>query len=261
MEHVHTPFPGAGFEITVIVIGVTALTVYYLAYEKQSNWPLYRFGLFTAGVLTAVISLAGPLANEAHSNFIIHMVIHLLLGMLSPLLIVVSKPLTLMLRSLPVKKARRLSVWVRRSRYVRLLHLPVTGACLNIGGLFLLYMTDLFHQMHSSLVLFILIHLHVFLAGYLFTHIILEVDFTARRYSFYHRATVLILALAGHKILSKMIYADPPEGISRTAGENGAMLMYYGGDVIDVILIILICYQWYRARQRTYTIQNNPSPV
>lgn len=262
MEYVHdASFPGAGFEIAVMVIGVIALTAYYLAYEKQSNWPLYRFGLFIAGVLTAVISLAGPLANEAHGDFTVHMVVHLLLGMLSPLLLVLSNPLTLMLKSLPVLRARQLSRGMKRSRYISFLHVPLTGACLNIGGLFLLYMTGLFHQMHSSLVLYILVHLHVFLAGYLFTHVILEVDFTALRYSFYHRAAVLVLALAGHKILSKMIYADPPEGVSRTAGENGAMLMYYGGDVIDVMLIILICYQWYRARQRTYTIQRTPSTI
>lgn len=262
MEHGHeASLPGAGFEITVVIIGVIGLTAYYLGYEKQSDWPGYRFGLFIAGVFTAVISLAGPLANGAHGDFTLHMVVHLLLGMLAPLLLVLSKPVKLMLKSLPVMKARQLSAFMKNSRFIRFLHIPVTGAILNIGGLFLLYMTGLFHQMHSSLVLFILVHLHVFLAGYLFTHVILEADFTARRYSFYHRAAVLILALAGHKILSKMIYANPPEGISRAAGESGAMLMYYGGDVIDVILIIFICYQWYRSRQRTYMIQNKPSPV
>ncbi|WP_404406169.1 cytochrome c oxidase assembly protein [Jeotgalibacillus malaysiensis] len=262
MEHVHeASFPGPGFEVAVVMIGVIALTAYYLGYEKQSNWPGYRFVLFIAGVTTAVTSLAGPLANGAHGNFTLHMVVHLLLGMLAPLLLVLSKPVTLLLKSLPVLKARQLTSLIKRSRYISLLHVPLTGAFLNIGGLFLLYMTGLFHQIHSSLVLFILVHLHVFLAGYLFTHVILEADFTAHRYSFYHRAAILILALAGHKILSKMIYATPPEGISRTAGESGAMLMYYGGDAIDVMLIILICYQWYRSRQKTFTIQNKPSPV
>lgn len=260
MEHVHeASLPGTGFEIAIVAAGVIALTLYFLTYKKQSNWPVYRFCLFIAGVLAAVISLAGPLADAAHKDFTLHMVVHLLLGMLSPLLIVLSRPFKLMLKSLPVIRARRVSAFMKNSRYIRCLHVPVTGMVLNIGGLYVLYMTSLFHHMHTSLVIFMLVHLHVFLAGYLFTHVILEIDFTARRYSFYHRAAVLVLALAGHKILSKMIYANPPQGISQTSGEGGALLMYYGGDVIDLVLIILICYQWYRARQSVYTISSRPS--
>ncbi|MFB1081694.1 cytochrome c oxidase assembly protein [Jeotgalibacillus sp. JSM ZJ347] len=260
MEHIHeASFPGPEFEIAVVITGIIAITLYYLAFAKLSSWPVYRFLLFVAGILATVTSLAGPLAGGAHESFTLHMVVHLLLGMLSPLLMVLSRPLKLMMKSLPVLKARRLSAFMRESSYIRFLHLPVTGAVLNIGGLYLLYMTGLFHQMHSSLILFILVHLHVFFAGYLFTHVILEMDFILHRYSFYHRAAVLILTLAGHKILSKIIYANPPEGISRTAGESGAMLMYYGGDVIDLLLIIFLCYQWYLDRQRLYAISTRPS--
>ncbi|TFE01781.1 cytochrome c oxidase assembly protein [Jeotgalibacillus salarius] len=259
--HHEVSLPGTGFEVTVILIGLTLLITYFAAYRKHTHWPVYRLLLWGAGVLLAVVSLAGPLAGSAHGDFTLHMVVHLFLGMLAPLLFVLSKPIELILKTLPVLKARKLSAFMKNSRYLHVLHIPATGAILNIGGLFLLYMTGLFNQMHSSLVIFILVHLHVFLAGYLFTHVILEMDFTVRRYSFYHRATVLVLALAGHKILSKMIYATPPEGVSRAAGESGAELMYYGGDLIDVALIVLICYQWYLHRQRKYAIQPEPLNV
>ena len=124
---------------------------------------------------------------------------------------------------------------------------PIIAAILNIGGLFLIYMTDLFTLMHTSAWLYGLVHLHVFLAGYLFTISIIYIDITTHRYSFMYRAIVLVLALGFHKVLSKLIYAAPPDGISKGAGESGALLMYYGGDIIDLGLIVILCWQWYQA--------------
>jgi putative membrane protein len=32
--------------------------------------------------------------------------------------------------------------------------------------------------------------------------------------------------------------------------ETGAMIMYYGGDLVDVVLMIMVCSQWFRRRSR-----------
>ncbi|MDF2653210.1 MAG: hypothetical protein K0Q73_9015 [Paenibacillus sp.] len=71
---------------------------------------------------------------------------------------------------------------------------------------------------------------------------------------------MLILAMAGHSILSKFIYESPPSGVpieQAEQAEQGAKLMYYGGDVIELILIVVFCFQWYKSRyvprtDRTY---------
>lgn len=99
--------------------------------------------------------------------------------------------------------------------------------------------------------LFALVHLHVFLAGYLFTMSIIYIDIVTYRYSFLYRAAVLIAALGFHKILSKLIYASPPAGIPIQDGERGAMLMYYGGDIVDLALIIILCLEWYKRAERS----------
>ncbi|MDZ5710805.1 cytochrome c oxidase assembly protein [Jeotgalibacillus haloalkalitolerans] len=251
MKH-HAAVPGEWFELLVVVLGALLICIYYFLERNRIDWLSYRILLWATGVSFAVISLAGPIAEQAHADFSMHMTVHLLLGMLSPLFLVLAKPAELIIKTLPVKAARKLTGWMKSSRYLQLIHMPAVGAILNIGGLFLLYRTGLFSLMHESLPVYLLVHLHVFLAGYLFTHLILAVDFVPRRYSFFHRATVLVLTLAAHKILSKVIYASPPEGIEKAAGEQGAMLMYYGGDLIDLAIIILICYGWYRNRQRKY---------
>ncbi|GAA3713371.1 cytochrome c oxidase assembly protein [Salinicoccus jeotgali] len=239
------------FEAAAACLMLGALIIYpalmHRANKTHRRWPLHRPVFWALGVLAAAAALVGPLAQLSHSDFTVHMLGHLLLGMLAPLLMLMAKPMTLLMRALDVRHARRLSR-ILNSKYVHFISNPAVASLLNIGGLFLIYKTGLFTAMHTSAWLFALIHLHVFLAGYLFTMSIVYIDITTRRYSFIYRAAVLIIALGFHKILSKLIYAAPPEGVPQAEGETGAMLMYYGGDVIDLALIIILCSQRYQSR-------------
>lgn len=257
MHSGHSIHPaGTFFEAAMILVMLAALTVYPIAGILTSKfykkWPLHRYVLWYLGVLSAMTALTGPLAERAQTDFVAHMAGHLLLGMLAPLLLVFAKPMTLLLRSVPVKAGRRISRLLKTGP-IQFLSNPVVAGVLNLGGLAVLYTTDLYMLMHQSLVLHIMIHLHVFLAGYLFTISIIYIDLTTHRYSFLYRSVVLILALAAHKTLSKQIYASPPAGVPRAEAERGGMLMYYGGDLIDLALIVILCYQWYKATA--------PSPI
>lgn len=214
--------------------------------RKYRKWPLHRLVFWCLGALTILAALIGPLSEQAHHNFRMHMTVHLILGMLAPLLIAMSCPVTLLLRTLSTAAARKLTA-ILKSRLFRVLSNPITAAILNIGGLYLLYLTALYRLMHESTLLYALIHLHIFLAGYLFTVAIVYFDVTPHRFSFLYRSSVLIVALAGHKILAKTLYGDPPAGVGRQEAEAGSMLMYYGGDLIDAFLIFFLCWHWYKA--------------
>lgn len=214
--------------------------------RRYSSWPVYRTALWAAGIFCSLAAVIGPVAEKAHMSFAAHMTGHLLLGMLGPLLMTLAAPMTLILRTLPVQQARMLARLLQ-TRPLRLVMNPVTGFCLNIGGLWLLYTTNLYALMHESLLVHVLVHAHVFLAGYVFTASILCIDPAPHRKHFPFRAAVLGLALAGHSILSKFLYAHPPAGVSAVQAETGSMLMYYGGDAVDLVLIILFCSQWFHA--------------
>ncbi|MGI2327995.1 cytochrome c oxidase assembly protein [Planococcus sp. YIM B11945] len=221
----------------------------FFSNKRHSPWPVQRTVLWVLGVFCAGIALVGPVANAAHGNFVYHTIGHLLLGMLAPLLLVLAAPVSLLLRTLPVYQARQLTR-ILRSGPVRLLSHPITAALLNIGGLYILYRTPLYMSMQHHMWLHVLVHLHVFLAGFLFTASIIYIDPVAHRLSFLYRSAVLIAALAAHGILSKSLYAFPPAGIAKNEAELGGMLMYYGGDLVDVVLIAILCYQWYKATRR-----------
>ena len=147
------------------------------------TWPWLRTVSFTVGVLCAATALVGPLSRQSHVDFTFHMAGHLLLGMLAPLLIALAAPMTLLMRSLNVHTARKLSRLLQ-SYPIRFFTHPIVASILNIGGLWLLYTTNLYTAMHSNLLLHLIVHIHVFLAGYLFTISLLYIDPVFHRISY-----------------------------------------------------------------------------
>ena len=239
-------------EQCLLVIFVIVIFIYIVAVRKSNQqfkrWPNYRILCWISGVICITITSVGPIANLAHINFVWHMIGHLLLGMLGPLLLVLSAPMTLVFRILPVCYARHLAK-ILRNKVTRFYTNPFVATTLNIGGLWLLYTTDLYTLMLSSPLLHLLIHMHIFLAGYLFTVSLIYIDPIPYRVSYLYRTIVFVIALAAHEILSKYIYAVPPDGVYREEAQIGGMLMYYGGDAIDLIIIWILFYQWYKSTQ------------
>ncbi|GAQ18306.1 cytochrome c oxidase assembly factor [Oceanobacillus picturae] len=238
--------------IIVLALSIAGIVIYFLAGFLSNRkghlqpWPIYRYILWTLGILAATVPVIGPLAEWAHTNFTAHMLGHLLLGMLAPLLLVLSAPVTLVLRTLPVRQARFIANFLK-SFPISVLSNPIIASILNIGGLWLLYTTNLYHVMHHNLLVYLLIHFHVFAAGYLFTAAMIYIDPTPHRFSYLYRSIVLVFALGAHAILSKYIYAHPPIGVPTHEAEAGGMLMYYGGDAIDLVLIFILMLHWYRS--------------
>lgn len=223
----------------------------YLALVALSDrpWPRRRTALWLAGNVAAAAALGGPLATAADGDFVAHAVTHLLLGMIAPLLLVLGAPITLLLRALPVSRARRVSRTLRM-RPLRILTEPTVAATLNVGGLWLLYTTEMFAVAQRVPAVHLLVHAHMFLAGCLFTVVMISVDPLPHRRGYLHRSIVLILALAAHDVLAKVLYADPPSGVPGPEAESGAMIMYYGGALVDVVLMIMVCSRWFRGRSR-----------
>jgi putative membrane protein len=157
------------------------------------------------------------------------------------------------LRGLPLHAARRLS-HLLRSRPLRVLTEPGIAAALDVGGLWLLYATPLLALAHEHPLLDVAVHLHVLLAGYLFTAVLVGSDPLPHRRGTRHLLVVLVLALAAHDVLAKRLYAQA--GTMNLADEQrGTLLMYYGGDAIDLALAVLVCARWYRSGQRQLDLE------
>ncbi len=211
---------------------------------RGTSWPKARTTSWLAGCMTVGAALVGPLADRAHHDFVAHMGVHVLLGMLGPLLLVLGAPMTVALRVLPVATARRIARSLASPPFAVLTN-PFVAGLLNVGGLWVLYRTGLFAAMHDEPLVHGLVHIHVLAAGYLFTFAVIGgPDPAPHRAAPPWRVAALVLAIAAHNILAKVIYADPPDGVSVEQAHAGAELMYYAGAPVEIALLVLVCRPW-----------------
>ena len=250
MTSAHAHGAASSLQLVLLLPFAVAAIAYVAATVSEgrrgSPWPSHRTALWMLGLVVAAATLASPLA---HTGFTGHMAAHLLVGMLAPLLLVTAAPITLALRTLHTVPARRLSRLLKSTPARILIH-PITAAVLNVGSLWVLYRTPLFEAVQVSPLLHAAVMVHFLLAGYLFTASIVSRDPSPHRASFPMRSAVLLLALAAHGALAKSLYAYPPPGVAAADAHAGAQLMFYGGDAVDLVIIVLLCLRWYRATGR-----------
>lgn len=222
------------------------------------HWPAWRTAAWVAGALAVGAALVPPLATAATTDHRAHMAQHLLLGMYAPLGLVAAAPVRLALGSLPTTGARRLTA-VLRSGPLRVLSHPVTAALLDVGAMFVLYLTPLHERAARSPVLAAVVLLHLLLAGWLYTWAVAGPDPAPHRPGLPLRLGVLVVAAGAHAYLAKALYARATEAHHHGGmahAEAGAQFMYYGGDGAEILLAVMLLTGWYhRTRPREPSVQ------
>jgi putative membrane protein len=238
-------------EILLLSLVISAAVYAGAAFNvrERQGWSWWRVLSFVAAMALVLASLTGPLGAAAEVDFRAHAATHLLLGMAVPMLLVAAAPVTLLLRALPVGGARRVT-WLLATRPLQWLTEPVVAAVLSVGGLWVIYGTPVYALSQFYGWVHLLVHAHLLVTGYLLTTTLVGRDPMPHRRSHGHRAVVLIAVLAAHAVLAKWLYAVPPAGVSVERAEAGAMIMYYGGDALSLVLLVWLCADWYRRRQR-----------
>ncbi|PGH52125.1 cytochrome c oxidase assembly protein [Streptomyces sp. Ru87] len=261
LAHVHSgPDTGAGLAgLVTAAAALLAAVVYGAAASRLRRrgdaWPRRRDASFAAGSGSLAWVAVGSLPGGA---FTAHMAQHLIVGMAAPLLFVLARPLTLALRALAPGTARRLLVALAHSRPAGWLVFPPLAALLDIGGLWLLYRSGLFAATQHHAWLHAVVHLHVLAAGLLFTFAVCQVDAVRRRWSLTVRGMTLLAAGAAHAVLAKALYAAGPPGTEVAAADlhTGAQVMYYGGDLVEVGLAVVLAASWYRTTGRVRAVRD-----
>ncbi|HYH11166.1 MAG TPA: cytochrome c oxidase assembly protein, partial [Thermomicrobiales bacterium] len=90
--------------------------------------------------------------------------------------------------------------------------------------------------------------------GYLFAWSIAGPDPAPGRPGLTTRLAVLVTSIAAHAYLGKTMYAHLfPRGTHYSADEieAAAELMYYGGDLAELLLAAALFATWYQQRRRT----------
>lgn len=218
------------------------------------GWSRWRTTSFLTGSALLGTALLPPVAPFAHEDFRGHMAQHMLIGMYAPLALVLAAPVTLLLRTLSAARGRQLTT-VLHSPPARLLAHPAVALALSPGSLAALYFTPLYNATTSHPVAHWLLHAHFLLSGCLFAYAIAGPDPAPARPTVRARLVCLGVAIAAHAIIAQLMYGgfwvDIHAPIPQV--QAGAEIMYYGGDIAELLLAAALVATWRPEPRRAAT--------
>lgn len=252
-SHFHSSVTELANYLPLIIIAGFALFYIILLQEipkEKKRWNKWRIVSFTFGLFLLAIALHPTVMTWAHMDMRGHMVQHLLLAMYAPIFLVLGAPLTLILKTFPTYLSRKITAILKSSIFHIISH-PLTALLLNTGGMYILYLTPLYNQSLASPSLHYLIHFHFLTAGYLFTWSIITPDPVPKKHKISLKIFVLFLSIGAHAYLSKFMYAhlyplNSPHNDDQL--REGAKLMYYWGDLAELLLVVILFTMWYYNR-------------
>lgn len=264
------------YEADGIILGalILAVALYIAGVVRLSRngvkWPVGRTIAFALGISVIDFATSGGLGVYSFFSFSHHMIAHMLLGMIAPIGIVLSAPITLALRALPAGRdsnergPRGLLTAIMSSRLVAIWSNPIVALAIFDGSLFALYFTPLFDLLMGSHLGHIAMSVHFLLAGILFFHVIIGIDPRPREYPFIFRIVTLFAAMSIHAFFSisllsysTVIGRDYYETLSTPwvtdllADQRiGASFGWAMGEIPILLSLVATFIQWMRSDKR-----------
>ncbi len=185
------------------------------------------------------------MSQWAMADFRGHMTQHLAVGMAAPLLLVLGAPITLFLGSVHPPTGRFV-MGLLRTRLAWLLTRPTMALALAVGPMAALYFTPLYGWATASALSHVILHVHFLAAGYLFAWVIAGPDPAPHRASVQARIVTIGVAVVIHATVSQFMYAGIGLHVDAPAEQirDGAALMYFGGDLIEILLALALLITW-----------------
>ncbi|MDI9884902.1 cytochrome c oxidase assembly protein [Streptomyces sp. HNM0645] len=236
--------------------------------RRGDAWPVGRTVFFTVGVLSIALVMCTKLNDYGMVMFSVHMVQHMVISMLSPILLLLGAPVTLALRALPPagrgrKGPRELLLALLHSRYMKIVTHPAFTIPMFIASLYGLYFTPLFDFLMGSRTGHIAMMVHFLAVGLIFFWPIMGVDPGPHRPGYVMRMLELFAGMPFHAFFGIALmmasepmvraYADPPAslGINALSDQNAAGgIAWAFSEIPSVLVLIALVFQWYRSEQR-----------
>lgn len=236
--------------------------------RRGDAWPVSRTVFFTVGVLTIALVMCTKLNDYGMVMFSVHMVQHMVISMLSPILLLLGAPVTLALRALPVAGRgstgpRELLLKLLHSRYMKVITHPGFTIPMFIASLYALYFTPLFDFLMGSKPGHIGMMVHFLMVGVVFFWPIMGVDPGPHRPGYVMRMLELFAGMPFHAFFGIALmmasepmvkaYENPPAslGIDALTDQNAAGgIAWAFSEIPSVLVLIALVYQWYHSEQR-----------
>ncbi|MBD8729196.1 cytochrome c oxidase assembly protein [Frigoribacterium sp. CFBP 13707] len=251
------------FGIFFYVAGVVRLR------RRGDQWSLGRTVSWIAGlVVLFYITCGAPNVYEEYL-FSMHMLAHMALGMVVPVLLVPGAPVTLALRAIRKRQdgTRGPREWIMvlvHSTYAHVISNPIVSAVLFAGSLFVFYYTSLFSWATTTHLGHYWMIVHFLIVGYLFVQSMIGIDPVKGRLPYPMRLLVLLATMAFHAFFglsimtsTSLFLADWYGAMGRTWGATPVADQYAAGgiawsvgEIPTVSLAIAVAIMWSRSDSR-----------
>ncbi|TCB93407.1 copper resistance protein CopD [Micromonospora zingiberis] len=239
-------------------------------HRRGDAWPAARTALWLAGCAVIIIATSSGLARYGPVLFSVHMVQHLLLMMVAPILLVLAGPVTLALRALRPSTDPRWPgprEWLQAALHSRVSGVvthPVVALVLYVASLYVLYFTGLYELAVRSHAAHLAMVAHFLGVGYLFFWTVIGIDPTPRRVPHPLKMVLVLISMVLHAFLgvalmqsATVLAADWWLALGRPWGPTpledqwaAGGIAWSFGELPTVIVMGALMYQWVKADQR-----------
>src|SRR5664280_1209168 len=174
-----------------LAVAVIAVALYLVGVRRMrargDSWPMLRTIGWVMGWVIFVWATSGAPGVYGRVLFSMHMVMHMTVSMVAPILMVLAAPVTLALRTVAPRRdhtlgPRELLLALVHSRFLAVIGNPVVAAVIFFGTLIVFYFSPLFDLALRTHTGHVLMTAHFLLAGYLFAWVLVGIDPGPRRW-------------------------------------------------------------------------------
>lgn len=235
-------------------------------WRRGDRWPVGRLVSWVVGVGSVFLAMCTRLNDYGMVMFSVHMVQHMIVSMLAPILLLLGAPVTLALRALPGGgrwRVRALLVRLLHSRYLRVVTAPLFTIPMFVASLYGLYFTPLFDFLMGSRAGHVVMMVHFLATGLAFFWPIMGVDPGPRRPGYVMRIFELFIGMPFHAFFGiavmmssevlVRVFAHPPAslGVDALADQQVAGgIAWAFSEVPSVLVLIALVVQWARSEER-----------
>jgi putative membrane protein len=245
--------------LDVLLLAATAGYLRLALRRADGRWPAVRTGCWVLAVLVLALAVDGPVGGYGEVLFWVHMVQHLLLIMVVPLLLIWATPVRLLAeRGGP--RTRAAVEAAHGSRVARWLSAPLLGLALYTVVVVLTHLTG-FQQVSATdgAVRSVELALYV-VSGWLFFVTLIGAERVPWSLPYLLRLVVLVVGMGADTLTGVVLMlssrslapvygaAHPGWGPSLLRDQELAgAIMWFGGDLLMMLLMIVVAVQWGRA--------------